>query len=78
MRGYVMAVGTAIIIGLVLLFSMTKCVDVANAATSITWETMYDENHSVFCATHVDGWGKVIDSVSCVYVPRDTVRKLRR
>ena len=49
------------------------CVDVANSEQkrlvqhSRTFETYYDEGTSVFCATR-------LKAVSCVYVPRDTVR----
>jgi hypothetical protein len=72
------AFGFMCVLGMIawlLCFGVTRCVDVANAATpKRTWVTMYDEGHSVFCATRLDGWGEALDAVSCVYVPRDTVR----
>ena len=70
MKRYALTVGTAIVIGLLLLYGMTKCVDAANAGGEgepHSISTWYDESTSVFCATRAK-------AVSCVYVPRDTVR----
>ena len=73
-RTYAYTVGIAIIIGVGLLLGMTTCVDRANAGFGSragverhVIETFYDEGTSVFCAARYDG-------ISCVYVPRDTVR----
>jgi hypothetical protein len=55
-----------------LLFGVSRCVDIANAGELVqhsrSFETYYDEGTSVFCATRAN-------AVSCVYVPRDTVRR---
>ena len=39
----------------------------AQASWFSSVDTFYDEPHSVFCATR-------LEAMSCVYVPRDTVR----
>ncbi len=73
-KTYARTVGYAIGLGLLLLVGMTKCVDWANAGGDYhplsrgSYGTFYDEATSVFCATRSS-------SVSCVYVPRDTVRR---
>ena len=63
-----------VLIAWLLCFSVSSCVDVANAAGGSHWDTMYDKEHSVFCAVRLNGWGDPLDAISCVYVPRDTVR----
>ena len=66
-------VGIAIVVGLSLLYVIITCVDRANAGfdyplTRGGYGTFYHEETSVFCATRPE-------AISCVYVPRDTVRR---
>lgn len=58
MREYVIAVGTTITIGLVLLFGMTKCVDYANAAETTTLDEA--TNRPVKIMKYIDKKNNVI------------------
>ncbi len=72
-KRFAKSVGIAIVISLSLLYVMVTCVDKANSGVIENLDrgtrgTFYDETYSVFCASRVN-------AVSCVYVPRDTVRR---
>ena len=76
MRQFVLSVATAIFVGLVLLFGMTKCVDVANAKEPTTLEealdrpievkSFVDKKNSVVCYY----FGTHPNYLNCVYVPQ--------